>query len=211
MSINTLLAAVLLLDFMILAASRVARCIQLAAFQGVLLALVLLAMHENWPLHVLLMAFTTAAIKGAVIPFLLARANHRMKGAREPRPYLGYTPCLLLGAVGMALAFLLARKLPLEPGVLGTFFVPASLTTLFAGFLLLITRRHALAQVVGYLTLENGVYLFSLLLVKHMPLLVESGLLLDLVVGIFVMGVVLNHIHQAFDSHDVHRLARLKD
>ena len=74
MSINTLLAAVLLLDFMILAASRVARCIQLAAFQGVLLALVLLAMHESWPLHVLLMAFTTAAIKGAVIPFLLARA-----------------------------------------------------------------------------------------------------------------------------------------
>jgi len=64
---------------------------------------------------------------------------------------------------------------------------------------------------VGYLVLENGVYLFSLLLVKNMPLLVETGVLLDLVVGIFVMGIVINHIQQAFDSQDTQRLAHLRD
>ncbi|MDP2874900.1 MAG: hypothetical protein Q8O00_01875, partial [Holophaga sp.] len=92
-----------------------------------------------------------------------------------------------------------------------TLFVPASLTTLFTGFLILTTRRRALTQVVGYLVLENGVYLFSLLLVKNMPLLVETGVLLDLVVGIFVMGIVINHIQQAFDSQDTQRLAHLRD
>ena len=95
--------------------------------------------------------------------------------------------------------------------VVSTLFVPASITALFTGFLLLTTRKRALLQVVGYLVLENGVYLFSLLLVKEMPLLVETGVLLDLVVGIFVMGIVINHIQTAFDSQDTHRLAHLKD
>lgn len=211
MSINLLLAAIMLINFMLVASSRVAKCIQLAALQGGLLALVLLRMHDHWPFHVLLMALTTAAIKGVVIPTMLNRAQDRMKPQREPEPYVGYTTSLVMAAAGTGLAFLLARRLPLQAGNLGTLFVPASIMALFTGFLLLTTRKRALLQVVGYLVLENGVYLFSLLLVKEMPLLVETGVLLDLVVGIAVMGIVINHIQTAFDSQDTHRLAHLKD
>lgn len=211
MSINLLLAAIMLINFSLVATSRVAKCIQLAAAQGAVLGLVLLLMHDHWAFHVLLMAGSTVAIKGVVIPLLLARAGAAARAEREPAPPVGYTASLMLGALGTCLAFMVARRLPLQAGALGTLFVPASLSTLFTGFLLLTTRRRALLQVAGYLVLENGVYLFSLLLVRNMPLLVESGVLLDLVVGIFVMGIVINHIQSAFDSQDTARLAHLKD
>ena len=211
MTPNLLLAAIMLINFMLVASGRVSKCIQLAAIQGILLAMILLLMHDHWSVMVLLMALSTAAIKGVVIPVMLNRAQDGMKPQREPDPYVGYTVSLVLAAAGTGMAFLLARRLPLQAGNLGTLFVPASITALFTGFLLLTTRKRALLQVVGYLVLENGVYLFSLLLVKEMPLLVETGVLLDLVVGIFVMGIVINHIQTAFDSQDTHRLAHLKD
>jgi hydrogenase-4 component E len=211
MSTNLLLAAIMLINFMLVASSRVAKCIQLAALQGGILGLILLRMHDHWTFLVILMALSTAAIKGALIPYMLKTAQDRMKAQREPEPYVGYTTTLVLAAVGTGLAFLLARRLPLQAGSLGTLFVPASIMAIFTGFLLLTTRKRALLQVVGYLVLENGVYLFSLLLVKEMPLLVETGVLLDLVVGIAVMGIVINHIQTAFDSQDTHRLAHLKD
>ena len=211
MSPNLLLAAIMLINFMLVTTGRVHKCIQLAAVQGGLLGLVLLVMQEHWAWHVMLMAVTTLAIKGLLIPVMLTRAQDRMRPHREPDPYVGYTASLVLAAAGTGLAFLLARRLPLQAGNLGTLFVPASLSTLLTGFLLLTTRKRALLQVAGYLVLENGVYLFGLLLVKEMPLLVETGVLLDLVVGIAVMGIVINHILEAFDTQDTHRLAHLKD
>lgn len=211
MTPNLLLAAIMLINFMLVASNRVDKCIRLAAVQGLLLALVLLLMHPHWTFLAFLMAAGTAGIKGVLIPVMLGRAQERMRQEREPEPYVSYTTTLVMAAAGTGLAFLLARRLPLQAGNLGTLFVPASIMALFTGFLLLTTRKRALLQVVGYLVLENGVYLFSLLLVKEMPLLVESGVLLDLVVGIFVMGLVINHITSAFDSQDTHRLAHLKD
>ena len=211
MSPNLLLAAIMLINFMLVTTGRVHKCIQLAAVQGGLLGLVLLVMQEHWAWHVVLMAVSTIAIKGLLIPVMLTRAQDRMRPKRAPDPYVGYTASLVLAAAGTGLAFLLARRLPLQAGNLGTLFVPASLSTLLTGFLLLSTRKRALLQVAGYLVLENGVYLFGLLLVKEMPLLVETGVLLDLVVGIAVMGIVINHILEAFDTQDTHRLTHLKD
>jgi hydrogenase-4 component E len=211
MSINLLLAATMLVNFSLLVTSRVTKAIRLAALQGVLLGTMLLLVPEKLEWHLLLMAISTAAIKGGVIPWFLNRALRQMKSEKQPNPYIGYTLSLILGALGVVISFMLARKLPLVHGTLGTLFVPVSLTTLFTGFLLLTTRRHPLVQVVGYLVLENGVYLFSMLLAEAMPLVVETGLLLDLVVGIFVMGIVINHIQQAFETQDTHRLAQLRD
>jgi hydrogenase-4 component E len=89
--------------------------------------------------------------------------------------------------------------------------VPASLATVLTGFLLLVTRRKAITQVVGYLVLENGIFIMGLTLVEAMPLLVEVGVLLDLLVGVFVMGIILNHIHREFSSLDTARLSSLKE
>lgn len=211
MSINLLLAAVILINFLLVATGRAHQLVRRVAIQGMILGLILLLLHDEWHLHVIFMAGSTVAIKGTVIPWLLAQALSRTKESVTPTPYVSYTLSLVLLAGSTFLAFLLARELPLQVGMLGTLFIPASLATLFTGFLLLITRRRALLQVVGYLVLENGVFLFSLLLVKNMPLLVETGVLLDLVVGIFIMAIVINHIQQAFDSQDTRRMSHLKE
>jgi hydrogenase-4 component E len=80
-----------------------------------------------------------------------------------------------------------------------------------SGFLLLITRRKALTQVLGYLVMENGIFIFAVLLSEAIPLMVEAGILLDLLVGIFVMGIVLNHINQEFSTINTERLTALKE
>jgi hydrogenase-4 component E len=79
------------------------------------------------------------------------------------------------------------------------------------GFLVLTTRRGAMTQVVGYLLLENGVYLFGLVLAGRMPLLVEMGVLLDVLVGVFIMGLVVFHMNRELESIDSARLAELRD
>ena len=208
---DLLIALILLTNFTLVATSRIDKAIQVAVLQGVLLGLLPLAMGLGRHWHILLMVAAVIAVKGWLIPFLFRRALTRVKLHREIDPYIGYTASLILCALGTGLSLLLANTLPLAPGTGNGLFVPASLSTLLTGFLLLISRRKALTQVVGYLVLENGIYLFGLMIVEDMPLLVEAGILLDLFVGIFVMGIVINHISVAFDSTDTHFLAELKD
>lgn len=208
---DLLIALTMLTNFTLVATSRVGKSIQVAAFQGVLLGLLPLTFGFGKHPHILLMSAAAIVVKGWFIPFMLRRAVTRVHIDREVSPYIGYTVSLLLCALGTGLSLVLGHYLPLKSGDAHAYFVPAALSTLFTGFLLLVSRQKALSQVVGYLVLENGIYVFGLLLVEDMPLLVETGVLLDLFVGIFVMGIVINHIREAFDSMDTRNLSELKD
>jgi hydrogenase-4 component E len=205
------IALILLSNFTLVATSRVNKAIQVVVVQGVLLGLIPLAMGLGKHFHILLMVAAAIAVKGWFIPFLLRRALKQVHIHREVDPYIGYTVSLMLCALGTGLSLILAHMLPLKAGTKDILLVPAALSTLFTGFLILVSRRKALTQVVGYLVLENGIYLFGLLLIEEMPMLVETGILLDLFVGVFVMGIVINHISVAFDSTDTRHLAELKD
>jgi hydrogenase-4 component E len=130
---------------------------------------------------------------------------------REVEPLLGFVPSLLLGALGTALAVVFSSTLPLGPFQGAALLVSASVSMLLTGFIILTTRRKAITQVVGYLILENGIYVFGLLLLDAVPFLVEVGVLLDLFVAVFVMGIILNHIQATFSSHDTTRLSTLKE
>jgi len=208
---DMLIALVMLTNFTLVVTNRINKSIQVAVLQGVILGVLPLAMGLWRIPHIVLMAAAAVAVKGWLIPYLFRRALHQVKIDREVGPFIGYSASLLLCALGTGLSLILAHNLPLKLGTSNPLFVPASLSTLFTGFLLLVSRRKALTQVVGYLVLENGIYLFALLLVEEMALLVEAGILLDLFVGIFVMGIVINHIRVAFDSIDTRHLAELKD
>jgi len=89
--------------------------------------------------------------------------------------------------------------------------VPVALVTLLCGLLVLITRSKAVTQVVGYLMLENGVYLFGLTLVERISFLVEVGVLLDVFVAVFIMGIVVFHINREFDSISAENLVELRE
>ena len=104
-----------------------------------------------------------------------------------------------------------ASRLPFAETRLAPLLVPASFATVAAGFIVITTRRKAISQVLGFLMLENGIFVFGLLLVEAMPFLVEVGVLLDLFVGIFVLSIIIHHINREFASLDTRRLSLLKE
>jgi hydrogenase-4 component E len=207
---DQLLVLVMLINFVALGSSRIAISIRAVAIQGVVLGLLPMIIH-NFSFHILLISVGLILAKGVMIPWLLRGAMKRAEIRRDVEPFIGYIATLLLGATFTAFAFLFAVKLPLLPAHQGLLFIPAAIATLLTGFLVLITRRKAIIQVIGYLILENGIFIFGLLLTEAMPVMVEAGVLLDLMVAIFVMGIIINHINREFSSIDTSRLTTLKE
>lgn len=206
---DSILIVLILTNFFILGTANLRASIHAVAIQGILLSLLPLYAESHLTARLILLVIATAVIKGAVIPGLLLKAIHDVHIRHEVDLYLGHVASLFLCAIGTGLALLFADQLPLAPSHRGSLFVPASLATLLAGFIVLTTRRKAISQVVGYLMLENAIYVFGLLLYQAM--VVEVGVLLDLLVGIFIMGIVLNHIQREFASLDTERLSRLRE
>jgi len=85
-----------------------------------------------------------------------------------------------------------------------------AIMTVFTGLFILMSRKKAITQVLGYIIMENGIYLMGLALVGEMPLLIETGILLDIFVAVFIMGIAVFHINREFDHIDVNELNRLK-
>jgi hydrogenase-4 component E len=207
---NLCLLLVILLNFFTLGSARLVACIHAVALQGAALALLPILLH-GFTGHALLLATVALLLKGIAIPWLLLRAIREVRIRREIEPLIGYVPTLILGALVTAAAFIFADFLPLLPQHQGGLFIPTSLATLFAGFLLLMTRRKAITQVLGYLMLENGIFIFGVLLADAMPMMVEAGVLLDLLVAVFVMGIVMNQINREFSTLNTERLSALKE
>lgn len=209
--LNSILVLLLLMNFFILGTSRIKAMIQGVALQGLLLGILPLLVQQQVAVHLLLVCVATIAIKAVVIPAMLSRAMRELPIRREVEPIVGLAASMVLGALGTALAIGLAHRLALIDTEAAALLVPAALATVLTGFLILTTRLKAITQVTGYLILENGIFIFGLLLIEAMPLLVELGVLLDLVVGIFVMGITIGHINREFESVNTENLAALKE
>jgi len=209
--INAVLVLALLLNMFLLGTSRIRALVQGAALQGVLLSVMPLLFLGRLGMLPVLVAIATLVIKGSVIPGMLLKALRDAQIKREVVPLIGLLPTMLLGALGTAIAIAFASRLSLAPGHNETLVMPAAFSTILTGFLLLTTRIKAISQVIGYLILENGIYIFGMLLLEAVPFLVELGILLDLFVGIFIVTIIIHHINREFASLDTRRLASLKD
>ena len=209
--LNSILVIVLMLNLFALGTSRIVSVIRTVSIQGVLLGLLPLLSHGHLSLTAFLTILPTIALKGVVIPGMMTHALRDVKIKREVEPLIGLQPTVILGALGTVFALLFADQLPLATQHAGALIVPTAIATVLTGFILLITRFKALTQVMGYLVLENGIFIFGMLLVEAMPLIVEMGAMLDLFVGIFVTCIIINHINRAFSSMDTRRLVSLKE
>jgi len=209
--LDPLLIVVLALNFVALGVSRIRAVIDAVALQGILLGMLPLFVHPEIGPRGMLLIVGMVVLKGCVIPRFLVYAMREANIQHEVTPVLSYMSSLLLGAVGTALALVFSYTLPLADEHSDLLLVPASLATVWSGFLILTTRKKAIMQVLGYLILENGIYLFGLLLLEAMPFLVEIGILLDLFTGVFVMGIIIHHISREFSSTSTEHLAELKE
>jgi hydrogenase-4 component E len=197
---------VLMTTLIILGSSRFMFCIRLVAVQGMAMSLMPLAAPDNtWPF-----VLGTFAIKGVLLPWLLLRARRQADVLRETKPVVGFGTSLLAGVLMLAASFGLGTHLILSTTPLSSLVIPVAFFNLFSGLFLIIGRRSAIAQVLGYLVMENGIYAFGITFVSHQSLLVEMGVLLDLIVAVFVMVIIIFHISREFEHIDVDRLNHLK-
>jgi hydrogenase-4 component E len=209
--VDPFVLGVLVMNFVLLGTSRIGAAIGGSALQGVMLGLLTVFVHGTLDVRAVVVAVLAMLIKGLLIPGMLRRALRDAAIRREVEPLISYMTSLMLGALGTAGAIWFASALPLAKEHAGSLLVPGSVATVLAGFIILTTRRKAITQVVGYLVLENGIFVMGLTLHTAMPMLVELGVLLDLLVAIFVIGIVINHISHEFASLDVTELDKLRD
>ena len=212
MWIDSLLVFLVLTNFALLASRLPAARIRLTAIQGLLLAALTILVHAaDFGPRILLLALASGAVKAGVFPWLLYRAVRESDVRRGVDPFLGYTGSVLMGLLLLAFAIWMSVRLPLPVSQAPALAPPVAFFSILAGLLLVVTRKTALSQVLGYLVLENGVYTFGISLAYEQQFLVELGILLDLLVGVFVMGIIIFHISREFDRIEVDRLSSLKD
>jgi hydrogenase-4 component E len=209
---DTALVFLALTNVLLLGSSRLTRCIRIVAFQGLLLGALTLAAHAHeMTLRVVGLAAAIVGLKGAAFPWLLSRVLRDADVRREVEPLVSYITSMLLGTLGLAGSFWLSARLPLPTTPSSTLVVPVALFTTLVGLFLIVSRRTALMQVLAYLVLENGIYTFGVGVVAGTPMVVELGVLLDVFVAVFVMGIAIFHINREFDHIDADRLATLTD
>jgi hydrogenase-4 component E len=212
--LDTLMIFLVLSTLLLLGSSRLRACTWLVALQGMalgLLPLLLPAPAAETGLREWAVGAGSIALRGVAFPWLLLRAQRAADVRHEVEPFVGYTTSLLVGTLALGGALWVGSWLPLPEPTLSPLLVPVALFTALCGLFLIVSRRTALSQVLGYLVLENGIYTFGVGLARDVPLLVEMGVLLDVFVGLFVMGILIFHIRREFDHIDADQLSVLRD
>ncbi|HAM35122.1 MAG TPA: hydrogenase [Elusimicrobia bacterium] len=209
---DTLIVLVVLTNLRVLGASRLSTCIRTVAFQGALLGLLPVLAHlDSLSLRLFLQAGASTVLKAAVFPWLLGKALREAGIQREVEPFVGFSASLGAGVLFLAAALWLGARLPLAGSEPLWHLAPTALFTIFTGLFVIVSRRKAVTQVLGYLILENGIYTFGMAFAEKQPLLVELGILLDVFMAVFVMGITIYHINREFDHLDADRMTALKD
>ncbi len=211
---EVLLAIYLMLCISLACSSRLLHCIRITAAQGLAVALFPLAAW-NWKagvpaFGVLFVAAAGLVVKALLLPVLLERTMRKAHVKRELEPMIGYTQSLMLVLCAGAAAFYFCRRMTVPEGAspLGP---PTAFTVMFTGLLMIVARRKAITQAIGFLTFENGISLFGMSMLLESGFLVELGILLDVFVLVFVMGIAVFHISREFAHIDADRLHQLND
>ena len=210
--IDAIIVLAVLASLKVLGSSRLAACIRIVAFQGIILGLLpLLKEAGNFSLDLLLAAAASTVLKGVVFPWLLMRALRESGARREVEPTVGFTTSLLAGIAMIAAALWMGSRLPAVTADTHSMVLPTAFFTVMVGLFLIVARKQALMQVLGYLVMENGIYTAGMALAGSQPLMVEFGILLDAFMAVFVMGITIYHISREFDHIDTDQMAELKE
>jgi len=184
----------------ILATNRIVGMIKIFALQSFLLSLVPLFLHADAISgRDILLSGGTMVLKAVLVPTILFWAIRHISMRSEIKPIIGLGTSILCGAALIAVAFWVSLSLRLPGKLLSSLVLPCSLATMLLGFMTMVTRTRAITQVLGYLVIENGIFLFAISLYDAMPVLIEMGILLDIFVAVFIMAIVLNHINEEFE------------
>jgi len=209
--VDTILTLVLLSVLFAFGSSRLPALIKVIAFQGVVVSLVPLFTGHQMTTGSVVFTLATLLIRGIAIPTYVYLAIRRVAIEREVEPIVGYHASLLAGLVLIVGAIFVSPKLDLPSVQSHALLLPTAITLIVAGMFLLMARRNAIAMVLGYIMMENGIYLIGTSLSVRAHHIVEFGILLDVLAGVMIMAIVLRNIKRTFDDVDTALLRTLKE
>jgi len=200
--LNIVFMSLIITNLYLLGSSRMGALIWTAGAQGVLLAaLPLFPEVGEFSVHAIIIAVGSVVIKGAVIPRLLLYALNDAGVRRDVEPFIGFSLSMTIGVIFTASSFWFAVKISDgQTAEAASSFVSVAISMALCGLYLIASRKKALTQVIGYLTLENGVYVFGVSLAAKQPFVAEMGIFLDIFVLVFVAGIVVFRISSTFDK-----------
>ena len=210
--LNTLAALLLLLSFAMLAQRRIVTLVNLLAVQGALLgAATLLLAARTHEAHLYVSAALTLGLKVIVLPRLLHGLIRRLGVYWDTEPLLNIPGTMLVGLLVVVFAFGVAQPVAALASTATRSAIGIAVAVILLAFLTMITRRKAMSQVVGFLSMENGLFFGAMSATYGMPMIVELGIALDVLVAMLVLGVFFFQIREQFDSLDLQHFESLKE
>ena len=210
--INLLAALMLLIAFGMLAQRRILTLIHLFALQGALLtANTFVVAFSTTQTHLYYSAVLTFALKVVVLPWILHRLIVRLNIRWDVETLINIPTIMLVGIVVVILSFNLALPISELAGTVNRSTLGIAMAAVLLAMLMMITRRKAVPQVIGFLAMENGLFFAATSATYGMPMIVELGIALDVLVGTFIFGIFFFQIRETFDSLDIHHLEKLRE
>ncbi|MBU0972318.1 MAG: hydrogenase [Proteobacteria bacterium] len=209
--VDTLLSLVLLSVLFSFGTSRLQGLIKVVAFQGIVASMVPFFIGHDMSAGGVVFTVATLLIRGIIIPLCIYLAIKKVAIRREVEPIVGYHASILFGLGLIVGATYVSRQLNLPAISEYLLVTPTAVALLVTGMFFLIARRNAIAMVLGYIMMENGIYLVGTTFSSHVRHIVEFGILLDVLAGVMIMGIILQNINKTFDDVDTALLRTLKE
>jgi hydrogenase-4 component E len=210
--LNGFAAGLLLISFSMLSQRRTRRLIELFAWQGAILFVsTSLVAYSAGLRHLWYSAALILILKVVLLPLILLRLVQRLQAQWDTEPLLNIPTTMLLGVGLVIFAFGLAQPISALATTITRNTLGIALAIILLAFLMMITRRNAVSQVVGFLSMENGLFFAATSATYGMPMVVELGIALDVLVGVLILGIFFFQIREQFDSLDLHNLESLKE
>jgi hydrogenase-4 component E len=210
--LNLLAATLLLLTFAMLGQRRILSLIHLFTLHGATLVATALVVayvtHDN---HLYFSAALTFALKVVLIPWILHKLILRLNVRWDVEPLINVPTTMLVGIVLVIIAFNLALPIAKLSSSIARGTLGIAVACILLSFMMMITRSKAVPQVIGFLAMENGLFFAATAATNGMPMIVELGIALDILVGILILGVFMFQIRAQFDNLDIHNLEKLKE
>lgn len=210
--VNLFAAVLLLLAFALLAQRRVLSLINLFAMQGAVLALSTGFVGAiTGQAHLYVSALVTVALKVLLLPWILHRLIRRLKVKWDTESLVNIPTTMLIGLLLVILAFNLALPISQFAGTVTRTTLGIALASVLLSLLMIITRSKAVPQVIGFLAMENGLFFAATNATYGMPMVVELGIALDVLIGMIILVVFFFQVRERFDTLDTHHLERLRE
>jgi hydrogenase-4 component E len=210
--INLMAALLLLISFAMLSQRRILSLIYLFAWQGAVLAAnSVIVAWSTGQTHLYYSALLTFALKVVVLPWILHRLAVRLNIKWDVETLINIPTTMLAGIVLVIISFNLALPITQLAGTITRGTLGIAIAIVLLSFLMMITRRKAVPQVIGFLAMENGLFFAATSTTYGMPMVVELGVALDVLIGMLILGIFFFQVREAFDSLDLKHMEKLKE